>query len=388
MDVDIGQRDDAVIDATQAPNCSTCQAPPWSSGFTAWLPERVSPVRRVGYTLRDLARRGLLDAEAVEAFCQETYLADFAWRLLWADADPRPDGESLAYALAQAEGVVVFVHGWDGNGDIWEDMPAQVLKKNPRLIALVPDVNGFGGTPFVTHTPPLDRCGPPAVMASLERWIDLLDLRGVLADGRLRPFTFVGHSMGGAALFFLDDSHWQPHEVGRIAAAPALLLNDRQRRRFYKTLSTGIHLSRLNDFIDRLAENVIAPRMIEALASGGSERVRAEHHRIYRVTPEGVVARTFAALGRLEAHFDQDEWPHFVVFLAHRDRLVGLQNTLELLESIHFHPAQIRLVLGDHYFFSVGCQASLHAQNRAMLIAEIMAMHRALRRWRRPQRRR
>jgi pimeloyl-ACP methyl ester carboxylesterase len=346
----------------------------WASGFTAWLPERIQPVRRVGYTLMDLAHRGLLDEGEVTAFAQDTGLSDFAWRLLWADLDDRPDSESIAETLCHAAGVLVFVHGWDGSGEIWEDLPAMAIARNPGLVALVPDVNGFGGSPFASDTPSPEQCNPPAIMRSIERWLALLSLRAGVSAPK-RPFVFVGHSMGGAALFFLDEEQWNPNEVGRIAAAPALLLNDRDRQRFYKALGVGIQLSGINPLIDRVAEDLIAPRIIDALAGWGSERVRAEHQRIYRSTPEGVIARTFAAMGQLTANFHQESWPNFTVFLGHKDRLVGLMPTLDLLQEMKFGPSQVRIALGDHYFFSVGSRADLHVQNRTLLLEEILAMH-------------
>jgi pimeloyl-ACP methyl ester carboxylesterase len=351
------------------------RVPEWVSGYTAFLPERGPSVRGVGYTLRDLHRRGLVDDQAFVAFREETLLDDFAWRLLWVDEDGHPDAESIGSAVRFAEGIVVFIHGWDGSGAIWEDLPALTLDRNPRLLALVPDVNGFGGSPFSTDMPPIEKCDPPALIRAVELWFDLLGVRSPQGAERVRPFVFVGHSMGGAALFFLDADLWRPGEVGRIAAAPALLANDRQRQRFYRTLGAGIQLSSLSNITDRLAENVLAPRLIEALAGWGSERVIAEHHRIYKTTPEGIIARTFAAMGLLDMDFDGDEWPHFHVFLAHKDRLVGLMPALELLEELNFHPAQLRVVLGDHYFFSLGERADLHARNRDLLLRDILDLH-------------
>jgi pimeloyl-ACP methyl ester carboxylesterase len=351
------------------------ETPPiWPSGYSAWLPGRIPLIRSVGYTLIDLARRGLIEQSAVKQFSDETLLADFAWRVLWVDADTNPDVEALADRFQYAEGFVIFIHGWVGNGGIWEDLPAQVLKRNPRLIALVPDVNGFGGTPFKTSLPPLDKCNPPANMHAIELWLDMLGIRQ--ADyPRKRPFIFVGHSMGGASVFFLDKNRWYPGEVGRVALAPALLMNDRQRQRLYKTLGTGIRISGWSDTLDHLVEKLIAPRLIETLAGPGSSlHVRAQHKRIFDSTPEGVIAQTFAAMGDLEAHFDRSEWPDFVTFLGDKDVLVGLQPTLDWLLSINFRRDQIRKVQGDHYFFSVGGAAEKHAANRELVIKDILSM--------------
>lgn len=357
-------------------------APRWAGGYALSLPERSTSIKRVTYSLRDLVRRGLISPTAVDAFTERTLLGDVAWRLLWAHDDDLPEQQSLADRLCSARGILVFLHGWDGSGDIWEDIPALALAQSPDLIALVPDINGFGGTPFVMPRPPIERCNPPGAMAAVEQWLKLIRLHPYTirqwGDLPPRPVVFVGHSMGGAALFFIDESEWLPGELGRVAASPALLLNDRQRQTFYRALGAGIQLSGVNDIIDRLAENVIAPRVIDVLAGWGSEAVRAEHYRIYRDTPESIIARTFAAMGMLDVSFDGETWDDFIVYLAHKDRLVGVQPALELLESLHFDPAQIRLALGDHYFFSLGSRAALHARNRTLLLEDISAMVRSL----------
>jgi len=190
-----------------------------------------------------------------------------------------------------------------------------------------------------------------------------------------RPFIFVGHSMGAASLFFLDSKQWHSGEVGRIALAPALLMNDRQRQRLYKTLGTGIRISGLSDTLDLLVERVIAPRLIATLAGPGSSlHVRAQHKRVFDNTPEGVIAQTFAAMGHLEAQFDNAEWPDFMAFLGDKDVLVGLQPTFDLLLDIHLRREQIRVMRGDHYFFSVGNSAENHAENRDLVIENILSM--------------
>jgi len=353
-------------------------APAWTPGYSTWQAERISPIRRVGYSLRNLAENGLINSFMFEAFQLSTGLADLSWRLLWADTDDLPDEQSVTNIVRTAEGILVFLHGWDGSGEVWEDLPAEIIQRNPRLMALVPDVNGFGGTPFIDPLPSLELCAPPGLMIAIERWLELLELRSAVDTPVQRPFIFVGHSMGGAALFFMDESHWDPCEVGRIASAPALLMTDPIRQRFYRTLGAGIRISAWNDLAGRLAEEVIAPRVIDALAGGASDFVRAEHQRIFRETPEGVIAQTFAAMGLLNAELMREDWPHFHVFLAHRDRLVGLQPTLELLEELSFSPSQIQIALGDHYFFSIGKDAKMHGLNRELLIKDILEMHRDL----------
>lgn len=78
-------------------------------------------------------------------------------------------------------------------------------------------------------------------MRAVERWVELLRPRSSpRAVRRYRPITFVGHSMGGAALFYLAEGRWRPNEVTRLAVAPAPLLNDVLRQSFYKALGVGV----------------------------------------------------------------------------------------------------------------------------------------------------
>lgn len=361
-------------------NDTVNQVPAWVADHTNTKRARpqygAKRVLRADYALSRLVRDGHLPQTALDDFQKITALADMSWRLLWVADGPEPDAVQLQARVAGARGVVTFIHGWDGSGEIWEDLPGMVLQENPDLIALVPDVNGFGGTPFLHDAPEHEQCSPPAAMHAIERWINLLDLRSPRDYPNPRVFTFIGHSMGGAALFFLEDDDWNALEVARVAAAPALLLKDNLRQGFYRALGAGIMLSRWSRLMDRFEERVLAPRMIEALVGWASDFVKEEHRRIYQSTPEGVISRTFAAMGRLEATFDKDRWRHFLVFLAHRDRLVGLMESLELLEELRFEPHQLRVCLGDHYFFSVGSAAPrLHKLNRELLKREILGLH-------------
>jgi hypothetical protein len=62
--------------------------------------------------------------------------------------------------------------------------------------------------------------------------------------------------------------------------------------------------------------------------------------------------------------------------LAHRDRLVGLGPTLDLLEEMGMGSQNIQVVMGDHYFFSISRGSRrLHAFNRAELLRHILRLH-------------
>src|SRR5216117_3571307 len=78
------------------------QAPAWAAGYKTWQVEPITPVRRVGYSLRELAQSELINPFRFEAFRSVTGLEDFSWRLFWADTDGLPDDQSIAEIIRAA----------------------------------------------------------------------------------------------------------------------------------------------------------------------------------------------------------------------------------------------------------------------------------------------
>ena len=344
----------------------------WTGGHRRTPRRTDSGVNSAIYSLSHLQEAGLVSRQRVESFKDDTDLADFTWEATWADRC----GIHLDEALSASQGCVILIHGWDGSHVIWEDLASRICQENPRLIVLAPDVNGFGGSPFASEPPRLEFCDPASLIRSVELWIDLLGLRsGAKASRRLRVFTLVGHSMGGAATFYLNERQWRPHEVGRMAVAPALLTKDTLRKEFYKTLGLGIWAGSATMTLDWLKQR-LAPRLIEALIGNASRTVKNEHLRIFGSTPKGVLAQTFFAMGAIPHPVRTRRWQHFRVMLGHRDRLVGAAPMLSHLEHLGFSSEDIRVVLGDHYMFSAGLQSRrLHGANREMLIRHILGLH-------------
>jgi len=351
----------------------------WTREHRTARQESTEDVVSTSYALSDVVQAGLIKQKDAADFRDQTGLADFAWRVFW--PEEAITGRRYEEAMGRARGVVVFMHGWDGSHAIWEQIPAMVCAANPRLVALAPDVNGFGGSPFVYELPPINACDPAADMAAVEHWVELLGLRSsARAKRRLRIVTLVGHSMSGAALFYLDESLWREHEVGRLAVAPALLLNDGMRKSFYKALGVGIWAGSAAETLGWLKER-LAPSIVEMLIGAASQAVKAEHVRLFNATPKGVIAQTFFAMGATPHQVEPRRWRHFRVMLGHKDRLVGIKPMLDLLEELGFASNQVRVVLGDHYHFSVSNQSRrLHLRNRKILVKEILAMHRTCRR--------
>src|SRR5437016_4259130 len=81
--------------------------PAWMPAYQTWQAESLFPVRRVGYSLRDLTERGLINEFMFNAFCASTGLSDMSWHLLWVDQDKLPDDQSITNAVQCAEGVLI-----------------------------------------------------------------------------------------------------------------------------------------------------------------------------------------------------------------------------------------------------------------------------------------
>jgi pimeloyl-ACP methyl ester carboxylesterase len=341
--------------------------------------EATEGVVSASYTLNDVAQAGRIGRQRAARFREQTGLADFAWRVFWPKA--AVGRRRYAEAMTRAQGFVIFLHGWDGSHAIWELIPSLVCEANPRLVALAPDLSGFGNSPFADELPALETCDPSANMAAVEHWIELLGLRtSKRATRRWRVITLVGHSMSGAALFYLDQSRWREHEAARLAIAPALLVNDALRKGFYKALGLGIWAGSATDTLGWLKTR-LAPSIVEMLIGAASQAVKTEHVEIFNSTPKGVLAQTFFAMGAIPCQVERGHWRHFDVILGHKDRLVGVKSMLELLEELGFTSDQVRVVLGDHYLFSVSNQnRRLHLRNREIVVEEILALHEACRR--------
>jgi hypothetical protein len=334
----------------------------------------------LSFNLSTLVAKGFLSPRAFKKFQKETGLEDFAWRVVYA-CQSRRKPLPLRECLKRHRGVVIFIHGWDGAGAIWENMPASVCQANPHLVSLVPDVNGFGGSPFLDEVPRVIHCSPKALMHAVELWLGLMRFKPYRGHISRRPMVFVGHSMGGAALFYKTETGgWENQPHGLCSVAPALLHNDGLRKGFYVTVGVGIGAGLQLDFMDRFKDK-LAPRVIQALIEGASRTVKNEHHHIFANTSKGTLAQTFYALGVVKEKVQRTTWDNFRVILGHRDRLVGVAPMLELLESLGLSSDNIRVVLGDHYFFSFGKGSPReHARNREILLEEILTLYERVRR--------
>jgi pimeloyl-ACP methyl ester carboxylesterase len=346
----------------------------WAANPAQRAPGSLPNTHTAFYRMSDLLARGAIDASSGRSMLLDSGLSDMVWKVTWAEDFEAPDTD-LPERFANTDGYVVFVHGWTGNHTIWEEMPEMVVRGNRRLIALSVDYNGFGYSRFTNENPSLDSCCPPSAMGAIERWVNTIKIRRQPGETRRKTVNFVGHSMGGAALFYLNSMQWDIGEETRYAIAPALLLNDTVHRAFFNAMGIGISI------VDRLrifepVENIIRPNMVNAVCEGSSEFVKQAHTLQYSETPRSTTSATFRAMGMLQNWEIAHKWDLFRVMLGHKDSLVGLVPMMDLLSGLEVPAGHIRVVAGSHYMFSVGQESAFqHAQNRELVVEDVLKLH-------------
>jgi pimeloyl-ACP methyl ester carboxylesterase len=349
----------------------------WVLGYVKRDVGRVENTYTLDYKLTELIKRGYIEPSIGYGFLKSVGLQDFSWQITFPEDFEMPD-EMLVNRIGNVQGYVIFVHGWTGNFNIWEELPAMTVFSNRQLVAISVDHNGFGASVFEDVTPELERCNPPAAMRTLEKWIEVMKLRRQPGETRMKVINFVGHSMGGATLFYMNPILWRFGEVTRMALAPALLLEDETHRAFYTTLGLGIGILQYLPILE-IVERFIRPSVTATLAAGATDYVKSIHTEQYQQTPRGITGATFMAMGRLTNYEIARNFTLMRVMLGHRDPLVGLVSMMDLLGKLEFPAANIHVVPGTHYMFSVGNETPMnsyqHAQNREMIVSDILALH-------------
>jgi pimeloyl-ACP methyl ester carboxylesterase len=179
---------------------------------------------RVDYKLSDLVELGLLEPAKVEAFYAATGCADYAWSLYARDEHLGPIDEPAA--LARARQSVVLLHGLFTNRELWQDVAVGIARDNARMVALVPDVGGFGESKLGRKLPP-KALHPAGLVRTMKAWLTLIGVDDT-------PTAVVGHSYSAAALMCARESELG-EGVHRICITPAFFFFSwvlRMRARF------------------------------------------------------------------------------------------------------------------------------------------------------------
>ncbi len=346
----------------------------WVEGMRETKEDVIPGIAGASFALSTLADRGLLTTRQLADFQDLTGMADLSWRAFWSKSALAEANGNYRSLMRRAQGFVIFMHGWGGSSNVWEHLPALTCAANSRLVSLAPDLNGFGGSPFLAESPTIEQCDPVAVMQSVACLVDMLKLRSSSrARRRRRVITFVGHSAGGAAPFYFQERGWHENEFARCAVAPILLLEDELRRAFYQAL--GIRRWADNKLLNE-ARTRLTQRIVENLVGDVSLAIRDEHLRIFKTTSPGTLAQTLYAVGASPRELEAKRWRNFRVILAHDDRLVGVSQMLQLLDDLNFASNQVQVVWGSHYLFSVSNRLHrIHLRNREIVLGEILHLH-------------
>ncbi len=295
-------------------------------------------------------------------FQQETGLADFFWELsYYQEAD-----KALSQIIEETDGFVIFMHGWDGTHRTWEDLPMRLVQQNPRVVCLNLDVNGFGQSPFISDPPKFEHCNLPGAMAAVEYWLNLIGLWPATYRKQKPFYLFVGHSMGGGIIFYKDEPNWRNEVYGCYAMSPGIFCNDIKRRIVYKLVGYGTLIPFVTPIKNFLARLVIWFAMREA-----SQKDQQEHAEVFYATPFGTLANTIIAIGGSPKP-PRTDWSQFRLALGNRDVLVSTRQTLTFVEQLGFLPHQIRVTMGDHYFFSFDETSPItHKYNRQAVLDDL-----------------
>jgi serine/threonine-protein kinase len=185
---------------------------------------------RADYRLSDLEARGLLDREACARFRARTGQSDVAFTLYGREG--RIGSLTSSSALARATELVVLLHGWACDREVWSTIAAGVCRDAAQTIVLCPDVLGFGGSPYAGT--PDGQTVPPGMARATLAWLELLGLREL-------PTVLVGHSMAGMHLLGARDDELGPRTT-RVVISPALTLLSRPYRLWLWLLTSCVWL--------------------------------------------------------------------------------------------------------------------------------------------------
>jgi pimeloyl-ACP methyl ester carboxylesterase len=119
--------------------------------------------------------------------------------------------------------VIVLVHGSTSNRQAWRLLAPALCRDNALALVVVPDLHGYGETPFAAEKPSKQHLSLRAMADSvlgLCRLLGLVDL----------PTVLVGHSMGAMSLLTLDDSDVDA-QVARVLINPMYIEHDPKLRR-------------------------------------------------------------------------------------------------------------------------------------------------------------
>lgn len=337
----------------------------WPNVPTATYDYKTSNVTIETFHLSSLARLNLLNNPvAFNRFQQDTGLADFYWEASY--YQPPGCRRTLREAFEQADGFAIFLHGWNGNHRIWEDLPMRLIQQYQQVVCLNLDIHGFGQSPFIHSYPKPEHADLPAAMASVEKWLETVSLWPATYRQRKPFYLFVGHSMGGGVLFYKDQLSWQNDLYGCYMMSPSMLYHETIRRLLFQIVGAAILIPHVTPIKKLVAQLVIWVAMNEA-----SRRVKWEHG--HYQDPFETLSGTLTGIGK-SSKPTRTDWSQFKLVLGNRDVLVNPKQMINFVEEFGFKPEQIRVMMGDHYFLSYDKSSPItHKYNRQTILDDLVA---------------
>jgi pimeloyl-ACP methyl ester carboxylesterase len=168
------------------------------------------------------------------------------------------DGAGLAFHDSGRGGaVVLFVHGWQGDRTVWNDVIA-ALGPDVRTIAV--DLRGSGDSSNAPGPYRLDRFS-----ADLQELIELLDVA---------PVVVVGHSMGAkVALRLAIDAPHMVRGLALIAPVPATAAGFSEKGNAYLRATAGDPVA-VKTWLARTLSSAAEPAMLELLCAAAARTPR------------------------------------------------------------------------------------------------------------------
>jgi len=297
--------------------------------------QRVShDIARADYSVRALARAGVLTETHVDRFLAEIGYRDFGWSLYAHES--RLGSVSDSGVLARASDLVVLAHGTLCTRAVWTHVAVAICRDNPRAVVLTPDHLGSGESALVASAGAA-HLAPQAIVRTFQAWLELLSVRDL-------PTVLVGHSAAAVALLSVPDEALG-ERTSRVAVTPVYPFA-------YRAMRLQLALAAL--LLATLGRVLAVKRWLGRVGLRSPEtRGYTESERTSMLQQfHQVPARPMAALTREVAHArpeSADRLDRCVIVIGQDDPLTPAWRALDALAKLGFPGRSIyRIASGGH----------------------------------------
>lgn len=330
----------------------------WASGADV-LVDVAPGIQRADYRLSALEAAGLLPPARCAEFRSRTGYADFGWCVLGRSNRLGSITEPTAYARAGE--LAVMLHGTFCDREAWMGLAPQICRDQGQTLVLIPDVSGFGASPFEERVAP-EKLGPRPLLDAVVAWLELLCVRDL-------PSVFVGHSYAATALLTATDAELGPR-TSRVALTPVFPDADFLLRwgiRLVMPLTSGLAT---RPTVRALLSRVLFSKVGAAKAYSREDRERMRQH--FLRLPVSTLITTMQALSRSRPATG-DRLERCAIVLAEHDPIARVGVSLAALERMGVSPTRIhRLADADGHMPHAMSDARPERSQR--FIAEVAAL--------------